>query len=79
MRGSARLEPSRAWITSGAAVTIKTWARRYGVDRCTACQDLTAIGFRCRTLPGGGRTGRLSRPARVAPPPRKRSRTPTGS
>jgi hypothetical protein len=31
--------------TSGTAVTIKTYARRYGVDRYTAYEDLTAIGF----------------------------------
>ena len=30
---------------SGAAVTINTYARRYGVDRYTAHEDLTAIGF----------------------------------
>jgi hypothetical protein len=41
----ARRESSRAWIASGAAVTIKTYARRYGVDRYTAFEDLTAIGF----------------------------------
>ena len=36
MRRQARRESSRAWIASGAAVTIKTYARRYGVDRYTA-------------------------------------------
>ena len=45
MRRQARHESSRAWITSGAAVTINTYARRYGVDRYTAYEDLTAIGF----------------------------------
>jgi hypothetical protein len=45
MRRQARRESSRAWIASGAAVTIKTYARRYGVDRYTAYEDLTAIGF----------------------------------
>ncbi len=45
MRRQARRESSRAWIASGAAVTIKTYAGRYGVDRYTAYEDLTAIGF----------------------------------
>lgn len=45
MRGQARRESARAWIASGAIVTIKTCARRYGVDRYTAYEDLTAIGF----------------------------------
>jgi hypothetical protein len=45
MRRQARRESSRAWIASGAAVTIKAYARRYGVDRYTAYEDLTAIGF----------------------------------
>ena len=50
MRRQARRESSRAWIASGATVTIKTYARRYGVDRYTAYEDLTAIGF---PLPDG--------------------------
>jgi hypothetical protein len=41
----SRRESSRAWIASGATVTIKTYAQRYGVDQNTACEDLTAIGF----------------------------------
>jgi hypothetical protein len=45
MRRQARRESSRAGIASGATVTIKTYAHRYGVDRYTACEDLTAIGF----------------------------------
>ena len=45
MRRQARRESSRAWIASGAAVTIKTYARRYGVNRYIAYEDLTAIGF----------------------------------
>ena len=49
MRRQARRESSRALIASGATVTIKTYARRYAVDRYTAYEDLTAIGF---PLPG---------------------------
>ena len=45
MRRQARRESARAWIASGAAITVKTYARRYGVDRYTAYGDLTAIGF----------------------------------
>src|SRR4051812_2599088 len=45
MRSHARRESARAWIDSGASVTIKTYARRYGVDRYTAYEDLIAIGF----------------------------------
>ena len=45
MRSQARRASSRAWIASGATVTIKTYARRYGVDRYTAYEDLTANGF----------------------------------
>lgn len=45
MRRQARRESGRAWISSGATVTIKTYARRYGVDRYTAHEDLTAIVF----------------------------------
>ena len=45
MRRQARRESSRAWIASGATVTIKTYARRYGVDRYTTYEDLAAIGF----------------------------------
>ncbi len=71
MRRQARRESCRAWIASGAAVTIKTYARRYGADRYTACQDLTAIGF---PLPDsarrrGHRPPPQPRPPRSAAPP----------
>jgi len=79
MRRQARRESSRAWIASGATVTIKTHARGYGIDGYTACEDLTAIAFPLRAPPSGGRTGHLRSPARVALPPRKRSWTTTGS
>ena len=70
MRRQARRESSRAWIASGAAVTIKTYARRYGAGRYTAYQDLTAIGF---PLPDSARR----RAHRPPPQPRpRRSATP---
>lgn len=68
MRRQARRESSLAWIASGAAVTIKAYARRYGVDQYTACEDLTAIGF---PLPDSAR--RWSH----RPPPRPRPRRST--
>jgi hypothetical protein len=44
MRQRARRYLARAWIRSGARVTIKTYAKRYGVDRATTYDDLTALG-----------------------------------
>jgi hypothetical protein len=43
MRRQARRESARAWIASGAAVTIKAYARRDGASRYTAYEDLTAM------------------------------------
>ncbi|MBP2320399.1 hypothetical protein JOF56_000784 [Kibdelosporangium banguiense] len=45
MRKQQRRESARAWIQSGANVTVKAYCRRYGVDRYTAYDDLTAVGF----------------------------------
>jgi len=45
MRKRQRRDSAREWIRSGATVTVKTYARRYGVDRFTAYDDLTALGF----------------------------------
>jgi hypothetical protein len=46
VRKRQRRDSAREWIRSGAAVTVKAYARRYGVDRFTAYDDLTALGFR---------------------------------
>ena len=46
MRQHARRESARAWVASGAPVSVKAFARRYGVDCYTAYADLIAIGFR---------------------------------
>ena len=56
VRQQARRESSRAWVASGALVSIKAFARRYGVDCYTAYADLTAIGLRLapRGQPLGG-------------------------
>ena len=45
MRKAQRRESARAWIDSGATVTVKSYAKRYGTDRYTACEDLKAVGF----------------------------------
>jgi hypothetical protein len=70
VRRQARRESSRAWIASGAAVTVKAYARRYGVDRYTAYQDLTGIGF---PLPDSARQWAHRPPPQPRP---RRSATP---
>jgi ribosomal protein S11 len=43
---AARRDAARAWIEYGAKkVHVRTYARRFGVDRYTAYQHLLAIGF----------------------------------
>jgi hypothetical protein len=44
MRKQQRHDSAHEWIRSGAKVTVKTYAKRYGVDRYTAYADLTALG-----------------------------------
>lgn len=45
MRREQRRYSARNSIQAGAHVTVKTYARRYGVDKYTAYDDLTAIGY----------------------------------
>jgi len=45
MRKAQRRESARAWIDSGATVTVKSYVKRYGTDRYTAYEDLKAVGF----------------------------------
>jgi hypothetical protein len=45
MRKPARLDSARDWVRSGAQLTVGTYAKRYGVDRYTAYEELAAIGF----------------------------------
>ena len=45
LRKPVRLDSARVWVRSGARVTVKTYAKWYGVDRYTAHEELTAIGF----------------------------------
>jgi hypothetical protein len=41
-----RRDSARGWIRSaGVKVTLKAYAKRYGVDRYTAYDDLTALRF----------------------------------
>ncbi|HVL99577.1 MAG TPA: hypothetical protein VM324_09835 [Egibacteraceae bacterium] len=44
MRRPARLDSARSWLESGAEVTVRAYARRYGVDRYTACDELGILG-----------------------------------
>ncbi|WP_432978102.1 hypothetical protein [Dactylosporangium sp. CA-233914] len=47
-----RRDSARAWVRSGAKVTVHSYAKRFDVDRYTAYDDLTALGV---TLPGSAR------------------------
>jgi hypothetical protein len=64
-----RRDSARAWIASGATVTVKAYARRYGVDRYTAFDDLAALGF---PLPASTQQWAQRPPSR--PQPRSQSR-----
>jgi hypothetical protein len=44
MRRRQRRDSAREWIRSGTAVTVNAYAKRYGVDRYTAYDDLIALG-----------------------------------
>jgi hypothetical protein len=45
MREQQRHDSARDWIRSGVKVTVRAYAKRYGVDSYTAYDDLTAFGF----------------------------------
>ncbi|MGH3826926.1 MAG: hypothetical protein ACRDQX_07105 [Pseudonocardiaceae bacterium] len=45
MRKQARRDSALSWVRSETRVAVKSYAKRYGVDRYTAYDDLTAIGF----------------------------------
>jgi hypothetical protein len=66
MRQQARRESARAWVGSGAPVSVKAFARRYGVDCYTAYADLIAIGF--WLAPGDDRWAVRPVPAPKRPP-----------
>ena len=44
LRRPARLASARDWMASGAQVTIQTYAKRFGLDRYTAYDELTMLG-----------------------------------
>ena len=64
MRKAVRRESAKAWLASGKQISVKMYARRYGVDRYTAREDLEAIGF--QFAPGDTRWSK-----RPDPVPRK--------
>src|SRR6476661_253033 len=66
MRQHARRESARAWVASGAPVSVKAVARRYGVDCYTAYADLIAIGVRLAA--GDNRWAVRPAPAPKQPP-----------
>ena len=61
-----RCESARAWVASGALVSVKAVARRYGVDCYTAYADLIAIGVRLAA--GDNRWAVRPTPAAKRPP-----------
>lgn len=65
LRKTQRRDSAREWIRSGATVTVRTYVKRYGVDRYTAYDDLTALGV---TLPASAQQWAQ----RPAPVPRKK-------
>ena len=74
MRRPARLESARAWLASDVPVTVGLYARRYGVDRYTASEELTRLGA---ALPASAARWAVRRPSvpkarkqRVPDPPR---------
>ncbi len=71
MHNPARLDSARQWVRSGAQVTVRAYAKRYGVDHYTAHDELTAIGF---PLP----TSAEKWAQRPPPVPRKRRRRADG-
>ena len=46
MRKAERRADAKRWLDSGKQMTVKMYAKRYGVDRYTAREDLDAIGFK---------------------------------
>ena len=61
MRREQRRASARDWIRTGAHVSVSAYAKRYGVDRFTAHDDLTAIGV---VLPASEQTW-ASRPPSI--------------
>ena len=69
MRQQQRRDSARAWIVSGATITVKAYAKRYGVDRYAAYDDLTALG--CQ-LPAAAQQWAQRPPSTPRPRPERR-------
>lgn len=69
MRKQQRRDSARDWVRSGAEVTVKAYSKRYGVDRYTAYEDLSAIG--CLLPPSADQWAR-----RPDPVPREKEHNP---
>jgi hypothetical protein len=72
MRKQQRRDSAREWIRSGATITVKSYAKRYGVDPYTAFDDLASLGV---TLPASARQW-AQRPQSVARPAVRRDAGP---
>jgi hypothetical protein len=68
MRKQQRRDSAREWIRSGATITVKGYAKRYGVDRYTAYDDLTMLGV---TLPASAQRWAQRRPSTPRPVARR--------
>src|SRR5437879_12665409 len=44
LRRPARLASAQDWMASGARVTVRTYAKWFGLDRYTAYDELTMLG-----------------------------------
>jgi hypothetical protein len=66
----ARHDAAREWIRSEAKkVHVRTYARRFGVDRYTAYQDLRAVGFPLTPEEERWAVRPQKQPKRKQPPP----------
>jgi hypothetical protein len=75
MHKRQRRASAREWIRAGAMITLKSYAKRYGVDRYTAYDDLTALGF---TLPASAQQW-AQRPPSTPRPAARRDADPSGN
>jgi hypothetical protein len=69
MRQRPRRDSARTWIASGATVNVKAYAKRYGVDRYTAFDDLAALRF---ALPASAQQWAQRPPSTPRPRPERR-------
>lgn len=67
IRKQVRRDCAREWVRSGARVTVKAFAKLYGVDRYPAQEDLIAIRRRWLDRPQELLLGELGRATRIYP------------